>query len=106
MQVRLHKNATTTRKTRALVQASDLPMTVLAKPFGVTVETIARWKRRDSVEDRPHTAHRLQTTLSPAQEAVVLAIRETRWLSLDDASCRWRGNSSTLTSPAPLCIAC
>lgn len=84
MQVRLHKNATTTPKTRAMIQASDKPMTALAEQLGVTVETIARWKHRDTVEDRSHTPHRLQTTLSPAQEAVVLAIRETLWLSLDD----------------------
>jgi transposase InsO family protein len=84
MQVRLHKNATTTPKTRALIQASDLPMTVLAKQFGVGVETIARWKQRDSVEDRSHTPHRLQTTLSAEQEAIVLILRRTLGLSLDD----------------------
>ena len=84
MQVRLHKNATTTPKTRALIQASDLPMTVLAKQFGVGVETIARWKQRDSVEDRSHTPHRLQTTLSAEQEAIVLVLRKTLGLSLDD----------------------
>ncbi len=59
-------------------------MTVLAGQLGVTVETIARWKHRDSMENGCHTPHRLQTTLAPAQEAVVLAIRETLWLSLDD----------------------
>jgi len=84
MQVKLHKNATTTPKIRALIQASTEPHTVLAKRHGVGVETVARWKSRDSVEDRPHTPHRLKTTLTPAQEAVVLAIRETLWLSLDD----------------------
>jgi transposase InsO family protein len=36
------------------------------------------------VEDRSHTAHRLQTTLTPAQEAVVVALRQTLWLPLDD----------------------
>ena len=84
MQLRLHKNATTTPKTRAMIQASDEPMTVLAKRLGVTVETIARWKHRDSVEDRSHTAHRLQTTLSAEQEAIVLVLRKTLDLSLDD----------------------
>lgn len=84
MQVRLHKNATTTPKTRAMIQASDLPMTVLAERLGVTVETVARWKHRDSVEDRSHTPHRLQTTLSPEQEVIVLILRKTLGLSLDD----------------------
>lgn len=84
MQVRLHKNATTTPKIRALIQASAEPNTVLAKRFGVGVETIARWKRRDTVEDGSHTPHRLQTTLTPEQEAIVLVLRKTLGLSLDD----------------------
>ncbi|WP_022950212.1 IS481 family transposase [Methylohalobius crimeensis] len=84
MQVRLHKNATTTPRIRALIQASTEPNTVLAKRFGVTVETIARWKGRDSVEDLPHTPHRLPTTLTPAQEQVVLVLRQQLDLSLDD----------------------
>lgn len=84
MQVRRHKNATPTPKTRAMIQASDEPMTVLAERLGVTVETIARWKHRDSVEDRSHTAHRLQTTLSAEQEAIVLFLRKTLGRSLDD----------------------
>jgi hypothetical protein len=68
----------------AMIQLSDLPMTVLAKRLDVTVETIARWKQRDSVEDRSHTSHRLQTTLSPEQEAIVLVLRKTLDLSLND----------------------
>ncbi len=31
-----------------------------------------------------HTAHRLQTTLAPAHEAVAIALRETLLVSLDD----------------------
>lgn len=65
MQVRLHKNATTTPKIRALIQASAEPNTVLAKRFGVGVVTIARWKRRDTVEDGSHTPNRLQTMTCP-----------------------------------------
>jgi transposase len=84
MHLRLHKNATTTPRIRAEIQASVEPMTVLAQRFGVSVSTIARWKKRTSVEDASHTPHRLQTTLTPAQEAIVLALRTTLGLSLDD----------------------
>ncbi len=84
MNIQLHKNATTTPRIRALIQASDEPQTVLARRFGVSVETIARWKHRDSVEDRSHTAHRLQTTLTPGQEAIVVYLRRALLLSLDD----------------------
>lgn len=65
MNIRLHKNATTPR-IRALIQVSDAPQTVLTRRFGVSLETLARWKHRDSVEDQPHTAGRIGQGLSGA----------------------------------------
>ncbi|HYN81546.1 MAG TPA: IS481 family transposase [Gemmatimonadaceae bacterium] len=84
MQMRLHKNATTTPKVRAMIQSSDLPKTELARQFGVSIDTINKWKARDSVADRSHTAHRLQTTLNAGQEEIVVVLREMLWLPLDD----------------------
>lgn len=84
MNIRLHKNATTTPARRLYIQTSPLSVAMLAAELGVTEDTIRRWKGRDSVDDRSHTAHRLQTTLTPAQEAVVIALRKTLWLPLDD----------------------
>jgi transposase InsO family protein len=84
MLINLHKQATTTPKVRAAIQASGDAGTALAERFGVTAQTIYKWRKRDSVEDRSHTPHRLQTTLTPAQEAVALALRKTLLVSLDD----------------------
>jgi len=84
MVIHLHKQATTTPKVRAVIQASDEPGTALAERFGVTAQTIYKWRKRDGVEDRSHTPHRLQTTLTPAQEAVAVALRKTLMVSLDD----------------------
>lgn len=84
MHLRLHKNATTTPRIRAEIQVSKEPMRVLAQRFGVSVCTIARWKKRASVHDASHTPHRLQTTLTPAQESIVLVLRKSLGLSLDD----------------------
>ena len=67
--------ATTTPKVRAAIQASDEPASVLAERFGTTEQTIYKWKHRDTVHDRSHTPHRLQTTLTPAQEAVAAAMK-------------------------------
>ena len=52
----------------------------------MTPQTIWKWKKRrgEGVADRSHTAHRLQTTLTPAQEAVVVALRKTTLLPLGD----------------------
>ncbi|RFU12358.1 IS481 family transposase [Rhodobacteraceae bacterium W635] len=84
MFIHLHGQATTTPKIRAAIQASAEPAPVLAERFGVTEQTVYKWRKRDSVEDRSHTPHRLQTTLTPAQEAVAVALRKTLLVSLDD----------------------
>ena len=57
---------------------------MLAERHGVTPQTIYKWRHRDGVGDRSHTPHRLQTTLTPAQEAVAVALRKTLLVSLDD----------------------
>jgi hypothetical protein len=54
--IHLHKQATTTPKVRAAIQAGDDAGTVLAERFGVTPQTICKWRKRDSVADRSHTA--------------------------------------------------
>ena len=84
MLIHLHKQATTTPKVRAAIQASAEPASALAERFGTTEQTVYKWKHRDSVHDRSHTPHRLQTTLTPAQEAVAVALRKTLLVSLDD----------------------
>lgn len=67
MLIKLHSQATTAPKIRAAIQASDEPAWVLAERQGTTEQTVWKWRNRDSVEDRSHTPHRLQTTLTPAQ---------------------------------------
>ena len=84
MLVRLHSQATTTPKIRAAIQASDEPAWALAERHGTTEQTVWKWRKRDSVHDRSHTPHRLQTTLTPAQEAVAVELRKTLLVSLDD----------------------
>jgi len=84
MVIRLHKKARTTPEIRREIQASDLPDTVLAEKYGVHRHTIRKWRKRDSVEDASHRPHRIHATLTPEQEAIVLCLRETLLLPLDD----------------------
>jgi transposase InsO family protein len=84
MLVRLHSQATTTPKIRAAIQTCDDPAWMVSERYGISEQTVLKWRRRDSVEDRSHTPHRLQTTLSPAQESVAVALRKTLLVSLDD----------------------
>jgi len=84
MMIALHKNARTTPATRAQIAASSASAASLAVRFGITQATVYKWKKRTSVEDASHTAHRLQTTLTPAQERVAVELRRTLLLPLDD----------------------
>src|SRR6056297_1922566 len=57
---------------------------MVADRYGISEQTVWKWRRRDGVHDRSHTAHRLQSTLTPAQEAVAVSLRTTLLLPLDD----------------------
>ncbi|XZG71924.1 IS481 family transposase [Chitinibacteraceae bacterium HSL-7] len=56
----------------------------LSSGYNVSSPTIAKWRRRDTVHDQSHTAHRLQTTLTQAQEAVAVELRKLLHMGLDD----------------------
>ena len=84
MNIRLHQNATTTPARRAYIQSSPLSVAALAAALSVSEDPMRRWQGRDTVADRSPTAHRWQTTLTPAQAAVGRARRETRWLPRDE----------------------
>ena len=84
MLIALHKNARTSPAVRAEIARSTESSAALAKRFSVTADTIYKWKKRESVHDLSHTAHRLQTTLTPAQEMIVVHLRRTLLLPLDD----------------------
>ena len=86
MALTLHPLARTTPRTRAELQAEDSSLSheALARRYGVTAPTVRKWRERDSTADRSHRPDTLHCTLTPAQEAVAMAIRETLWLPLDD----------------------
>jgi transposase InsO family protein len=84
MMIALHKNARTTPAIRAEIAVSTDSAATLAQRFGIGESTVYKWKARDSFYDASHTAHRLQTTLTPAQESIVVELRKTLLLPLDD----------------------
>ena len=84
MSYQIHPQARTTPKVREEIKASSLSPAQLAKKYNITIPTAQKWQQRDSVEDRSHRPHNLNTTLTPAQELIVVALRQTLLLSLDD----------------------
>ena len=52
------------------IQASDGRAWKVAYRYGISEQTVWTWRKLDSVHNRSHTAHRLQTTLTPAHDSV------------------------------------
>jgi transposase InsO family protein len=84
MQLRLHANATTTPRIRAYIQKSTAATEALARELGIHRRTVARWKARQDVADRSTRPHRLATTISAWEEALILELRRSLALPLDD----------------------
>jgi transposase-like protein len=84
MELNLHANAATTPKTRAYIQRSKKSVADLAEELGVAETTIRRWRGRTTVEDRSHTPKHLSTSLTTTEEALVIELRTSLQLPLDD----------------------
>jgi transposase InsO family protein len=81
----LHGSARTTEAVRRAIQHSQASLRALAKRYGINPKTVAKWKKREAVTDRP-TGPKLprSTVLSVEDEAIVVAFRRHTLLPLDD----------------------
>jgi transposase InsO family protein len=81
---RVHAQARTTPRTRAEIQSCNDGQRELADRYNISVATVRKWQSRDQVQDLSHRPHRLSTTLSTGEEAVVVELRKLLLLPLDD----------------------
>ncbi|TCP87970.1 hypothetical protein C8J42_10824 [Sphingomonas sp. PP-CE-1A-559] len=80
-----HGSATTTHAVRAARQRSQASLSTLSRELGINPKTVAKWRKRATVEDLktgPKAPH--STTLTQAEEAAVVAFRRHTLLPLDD----------------------
>ena len=82
----IHSQARTTPKIREEIRASKGRLTLeeAAKHFNVSRSTILKWRKRESVEDRSHRPRQIHTALTPLQEEIVVLIRRSLLLTVDD----------------------
>jgi transposase InsO family protein len=81
---RIHPQARTTPLVRAEIKASEDSIAELARRYNITKATVRKWRGREAPADLSHRPHKLSTTLSPAEEAVVVELRRMLLLPLDD----------------------
>jgi transposase InsO family protein len=84
--LQIHPNARTTPAVRAEIARSGEPTGVLAGRYGVSTETIRKWRRRGPEDCLDHSArpHRLPWKAAEEERAVVCALRRATGFALDD----------------------
>ena len=82
----IHPNARTTPAVRAEIARSSERSGVLAERYGVSTETVRKWRKRGPAEcrDRSSRPHRLPWKASEEERAVVCALRRATGFPLDD----------------------
>src|SRR3954449_12017370 len=82
----IHPNARTTPAVRVEIARSSEPTGELAKRFGVSTETVRKWRKRGVTEcrDRSSRPHKLPWKASEEERAVVCALRRATGFPLDD----------------------
>jgi transposase InsO family protein len=84
--LQIHPNARTTPAVRAEIARSDEPSSVLARRYGVSTETIRKWRKRGPEDCLDHSArpHKLPWKATDEERAVVCALRRATNFALDD----------------------
>ena len=79
----IHPNARTTPAVRQEIARSREPTGVLARRFGVSSETIRKWRKRgpDNCQDR--SARRLRWRATDEERAIVCELRRMTGFALD-----------------------
>ena len=84
--LQIHPNARTTPAVRADIARSQESTGVLAQRFGVSTETIRKWRKRgpDDCLDDSARPHQLSWKATEEERAVVCALRQSTNFALDD----------------------
>ncbi len=81
----LHGSATTTEAVRRAIQNSQESLRALSQRYGSNQKTVAKWKKRTSVQDLPTGPKEPKSSvLTIEEEAIVVAFRRHTLLPLDD----------------------
>jgi transposase InsO family protein len=82
----IHPRARTTPAVRAEIAHSTEPTGVLAQRYGVSTETIRKWRKRGAADCQDHSSrpHKLPWKATEEERAIVCALRRATGFPLDD----------------------
>jgi transposase-like protein len=79
-----HANAKTNAHIRAEIKSSNLDNKTLALIYNVSENTIRKWKNADSLQDASSTPHSINYALNELEQLLIVSVRKSSWLPLDD----------------------
>jgi transposase InsO family protein len=79
-----HSNATTNIRLRSEINDSNLAKNILAKKFGVSENTICKWKNRHSLADKSSKPNTIHYSLSDLEMTIAVELRVLTWWALDE----------------------
>jgi len=79
-----HSNATTNIRLRFEINKSKEPNNILAEKFGVSENTISKWKTRESFEDKSSRPSTIYYSLSELEMLIAVKLRTLTWWALDE----------------------
>lgn len=84
MELKLHLNASTTPRTRKYIKNSKKSDIELSNELGISIDTVRKWRNRDSVIDKSHRPNFIYRRLTIEQEWIIIYLRSRLRLSLDE----------------------
>ena len=84
--LQIHPQARTTPAVRADIARSTEPASVVAKRYGISDETVRKWRKRgeQQCQDRTSRPKRLAWRMSQEERAIICAVRKATGFALDD----------------------
>ena len=85
MQQIYHSNAVTNVNIRLQIQKCfSVSNAALATRFNISSQAVSKWRHRDFVQDASSHPQNIEYALSELETALVISIRRSSWLPLDE----------------------
>jgi transposase InsO family protein len=79
-----HSNAVTNVHIRGQIKASSQSDSDLSVKYSTSVQTIRKWRARDTLTDKPSRPDNIEYALSDIEQAVAVSARKSTWMPLDE----------------------
>jgi len=100
MKQEYHSNACTNVHIRSEIQNSKITNSELSSRFFISTKTVRKWRKRLFTKDKSSCPVNIKRSFNLAQETLILSIRRTTWLPLEDIKIMVNCGEQTISKSA------